>query len=269
MNRIKLDYLSVARVSGNDAGSFLQAQFTADLTRLSDGDACFSGFCLPNGTVMAVILVIRIKYEYRLIAAKPLMEGLLNRLRLFVLRAEAQIDLMNLAVFGCPEEENSCFAPTSGALRYDIAESFEDETTSLASLSQWRANELREGVAWLDSDTSNQFIPQMLGLERLNALSFRKGCFPGQEVIARVRYLGKLKRRPVTIEIDSLADLEPGSGVELIDDAENKHSAVVVDLQTDANTTVVFLVARIPEGAEVSSIEWGDQVANLNKPAQA
>ena len=102
--------------------------------------------------------------------------------------------------------------------------------------SDWKAAELERGVAWLDERSSERFIPQMLGFDRIGAVSFSKGCYPGQEIIARARYLGKVKRGPLQLRLESdtdaakrrLAGLETGAVVALVT-GDDRLDATVVD----------------------------------------
>ena len=205
MSSFLLHYLAVARASGQDAGDFLQAQFTADLTLLDDGDACFTAYCKPSGNVLAVVMVLKQEQEFILVAASELMGPLLAELSRFVLRARVTLEPTELSVFGHLQNDDeeksfSQFTPRATKLSYGIEPA--QPLDSSVDVSRWRQNELRSDLVWLTPETSNQFLPQMIGLEALDGLSFRTGCFPGQEVIARVRYLGKIKRRPVVVEED-------------------------------------------------------------------
>lgn len=261
MTRVKLQYLSAAKASGEDAGSFLQAQLTADLTRLSAGDACFSAYCDPAGNVLAVLRVIRRGDDYLLIAAAALMESLLAVLGKYVLRARVKLEPTVGTVVGVDD---------AGALDYTLepAESV-DASTASQDVGAWRARELRSGIVWLRPETSGQFLPQMLGLERLGAVSFRKGCFPGQEVIARVRYLGRLKRRPLIAEAEGRLDIAPGDEVELLGAGGTVGSAVLVDVAFGGDATTLFMVARNRKEDPVRAILYAGKRVPLREAAQA
>jgi folate-binding protein YgfZ len=246
MNKILLPYLSAAQASGPDAGAFLQAQLTADVSRLSDGDAGFSAYCQPSGNVLAMTRVKRIGDEFILMASRSLLPQLLSELQKYVLRARVTFAPLEEAVIGLEMED---------ALNYGVSSGEDAEPGAEAVVAQWRARELRSGIIWLDSATSGQYLPQMLGLETLGAISFRKGCFPGQEVIARVKYLGKLKRKPRVVEFEGALDAGPGSEVRLFDDDREVGTADLLDLVAVDGQSTAFLVARIEEGANFSVIE--------------
>jgi len=250
MNTITLPYLSAAKVCGQDAGSFLQAQLTSDLARLADGEAVFSGYCNRSGNVIAVMRVLRRSEDYVLIAASTLMTALIAELNKYILRARVDLAPLGDAVVGL--EGNPL--PI-----YQLAPGFDEGAPGEASVARWRSLEFRSGIVWLGPETSAKFLPQMLGLENLGALSFRKGCYPGQEVIARVRYLGKLKRQPRVAEVEGEMAAVPGSEVHLLDGQEQVGTAEWVDHVVVEGHTTAFLVVRSPADRTVSAIEYGGQ----------
>ncbi|MDX1556122.1 MAG: hypothetical protein R3212_08855 [Xanthomonadales bacterium] len=247
MSHIRLPYLAALTASGADAGSFLQAQLTADLTRLADQGISWSGYCDPKGNVIALLRVARKGDAYQLIAAASLMDTVISTLERYRLRARVQFLPDDEAVVGLVEGERP---------RYEVLST--DETAvdpDPQQLAAWRAAELRAGIAWLGPKTSGMFLPQMLGHEDIEAISFRKGCFPGQEVIARVRYLGKLKRLPLVVVVGGEHELEPASEVRLGLDDGSAGSGVVVDSATETGRTVIYLVVRDAGSAPARWIE--------------
>lgn len=250
MTDITLDYLAAARVSGEDAGSFLQAQLSADLARLSDDGATFAAYCHPRGNVIAVIRVLRRSDAYILIVSRRLLDTLIAELRKYVLRAKVVIESLDHAVA----------ARQSGqAMNYILVpEGAGTSPAATQEMADWHAAELRRGVVWLGPETSNRFLPQMLGLDRLDAVSFRKGCYPGQEVIARVRYLGKVKQLPLVVSTGVPLKAGPGEEIELLGDDGPVGSAVAIDSAPEADGSVVFLVARNPRERAVTALRIGD-----------
>ena len=122
----------------------------------------------------------------------------------------------------------------------------------------YQQSELANGTVWLDNETTAKFLPQMLGFERIEALNFNKGCYPGQEIIARTRYLGKLKRRPILLKTASSIDVGIGEKLALIS-GEESSSAVLVDqiAGTDGSKTL-FVVARAGEDFHPENIKVKD-----------
>lgn len=249
MTDIALDYLTATRVSGEDAANFLQAQLTADLTRLSDGDATFAAYCHPKGNVIAVTRVISRPDAYILIVSRRLLDTLTAQLGKYVLRAKVTIEALDSVVAGRQTGQTMDYAL--------VPEGSDNDTGATQETARWHAAELRRGLVWLSPETSNRFLPQMLGLDRLDAVSFRKGCYPGQEVIARVHYLGRVKQLPLVVSTDAPLEANPGGEIELIGDDGPVGSAIVVDSAPEAGGSIVFMVARNPEGAEVRALRAG------------
>ncbi len=218
------------RISGADATGFLQNQVTGDVSVAARGLAQLTALALPNGRVLAVFRVQLDDDGWLLSCRSDAAGALLERLMLMKLRARIEIedvtrDTGQLGVVGDDAEAlrrelaDACgafpaclvtrhaetvagprvliSAPASSlaALRERLARRFRAEEC-LA----WRRIEILSGVPDLPGALSGRFLPQFLGLERLGGLSFEKGCYPGQEVIARTHYLGKTVRRLVAAE---------------------------------------------------------------------
>jgi len=212
-----LPYLSVARFEGPDAGEFLQAQLSADIAALEPGDATFACYCTPRGQVIGLLLVCRQDDGYLVTAAAVLLQQILTRLKMFVLRSRVEFSAQpGIAVCGIGAEEDSSipgvFQPGGLPLRYLFPENADgaDDPTE-----RFKALEIRNGVTWLDSETTEKFIPQMIGFDQIGAVSYTKGCYPGQEIVARTHYLGKVKRKPVIVQIEEELLINPADPVEI------------------------------------------------------
>lgn len=247
---LPLNHLAVLEFRGRDAGRFLQAQLTADIASLEVGASTFACCCNPAGRVLGLLLLKAQGEDWFAICAADLAASLREWLGRYVLRAKvAIIERTDLGVAALPHA--AAMSPATIPLetpqgRYAIVPGGEltqpgrDEDGDAL-----RCDELLAGVAWLDAATSGQFLPQMLGMERIGALSFRKGCFPGQEIIARTRYLGKLKRHPLLCLIEGAFEAGPLENVELRS-GEQTVSAVLVDRVAFPHKadTLAYLVMR-------------------------
>jgi len=272
-----LSYLSVIQVSGADAGAFLHAQLAASTAGLKTGECSFAAYCNAKGQVIALLLVCQNGDEWLIGIESSLAEPVMERLRKFVLRADVKIRLPEeLKVLGhdagaAGQTGEPFYVPPGFTFAYHFAQSAENLP---ASFGAWRHRELAHGVAWLQPETSERFLPQMLGLDALGAVSFNKGCYPGQEIIARTRYLGKLKRRPVLIELEGQPDFAAGddcylnSGIRRVD-------SILVDgarsIDPDGNErTILLLVAPLDSAEPVSGISLGQNTlpARRSLPAQ-
>ena len=239
MNTQTIPYLAVARFAGNDAGEFLQSQLSADILALGTGDNTLACYCNPKGQVLGLLLVGREQDEYLVAANRALLPGILRRLQMYVLRSKVDISTASeWAVAGTPGPG------------FRFVEAGGDPVDEAAR----RAAELRSGITWLDENSSEKFIPQMLGFDAIGAVSFQKGCYPGQEIVARARYLGKVKRKPVIVEVEGAVAVESGEKVRLLREGEWS-DAVVVDQARAERKLVLFTVAQqrdtSPEAVEI------------------
>lgn len=266
MTPVVLSPLAVARVHGPDSAAFLHAQLTADIAALEDGDATFACYCSPRGQVFGLLLVCRAGNQFLLVANAELLPGILQRLRMYVLRSRVELapapDLepCGLPADGSAPERGIDFRPAGTELCYRVAPV---GSGSPAGLDSWRGHELRHNVVWLGPVTTERFIPQMLGLEGIGAVSFSKGCYPGQEVIARARYLGRVKRKPIRLRVPQALDMAPGSALRLLDGEQWLDGTVVDSVVTcgggKSDETVLFVVAPEPS-ATVAEVEYAERI---------
>jgi folate-binding protein YgfZ len=122
----------------------------------------------------------------------------------------------------------------------------------------WRRNEICAGVAWLERASSERFIPQMLGLDAIGAVSFNKGCYTGQEIVARAHYLGKVKRHPVLVQLDGGAHLRAGESCFVLGDGKEAEAVIVEVVCPLDHPCVAFLVAPLAQSDPVTAIRAGE-----------
>jgi folate-binding protein YgfZ len=234
--------LAALRVAGPDATSFLQGQVTSDVQALAPGSLQLSAWCSPKGRVLANFIVRRIDAEHlELLLPRLLLESVRKRLSMFVLRSKVAIDDASgqtvrigvggpaalqciTAVGAAPalhrsatiDGETIAALPGSRFIAFaapDEAPALWNRLTSAtaAGFQCWRWLTIRAGVPMILPPTQDQFIPQMINLDALGAISFEKGCYAGQEIVARTRYLGRLKARLAL----GHADIVPAPGARL------------------------------------------------------
>ncbi|MBL8368973.1 MAG: folate-binding protein YgfZ [Candidatus Accumulibacter sp.] len=222
-----LAHLGVIEVSGADAASFLHQQLTSDVKHLADGSAQHSAWCSAKGRMLASFLVVRSGSSYHLRLSADLLPAILKRLRMFVLRSQVSIsdrsdDLQLIGLSGPRAEEAlqaaglcgpvaplTCSASAEGIVvrldsqRFELVVSSETAGKLWQGLllaarpvgtRVWQWLEIAAGVPLITDGTKEEFVPQMANFEQLGGVSFHKGCYPGQEIIARTQYLGKVKR---------------------------------------------------------------------------
>ncbi|MGA1041628.1 MAG: YgfZ/GcvT domain-containing protein, partial [Burkholderiaceae bacterium] len=205
----------VLEFKGPDAASFLLSQLTNQLPEA--GYHQLQGYCSAKGRLLAILRLWSPEPE-RFLALLPqsLAEQTAKRLRMFVLRAKVVISLLPHQVHGAwldaaqpspgavLDLEDDSFAlgvsagPSGTARAWIIAQasmSLVATAPAAASQDDWLAEEMVCGQAWVWPETVERFVPQMVNLELVGGVSFTKGCYPGQEVVARSHYLGKLKTR--------------------------------------------------------------------------
>jgi folate-binding protein YgfZ len=185
---------------GADTARFLQGQLSAEIENLEVGASTLAGLHNPQGRVVAVLALVRTG-DTEVLAAVPadLIESVVQRLRKYVLRAKLTIDDASAAlqVTGLPRGAD---ATGDARVRWGerwlaLAPAGRYTPAAATARDQWELDDVRAGLPVVFAATSEQFVAQMLNLDLLGAIAFDKGCYTGQEVIARAHYRGRVKRR--------------------------------------------------------------------------
>lgn len=216
---VRLEHLGVIRVQGADAASFLHGQLTSDFALLGQREARLAAFCNAKGRMQASFIGFKTSpEEILLVCSADLLLPTLKRLRLFVLRAKAQLTdaRQEIAVWGLAGDavptdlhpttwrmhsagDQFCVRLPSaqGVARALVCQPAAAPAPAQAeiSLALWQWLEVRSGVTALTQPLFELFVPQMLNYESVGGVNFKKGCYPGQEVVARSQFRGTLKRR--------------------------------------------------------------------------
>lgn len=222
----RLDDWGLIRASGEDARSFLHGQLTQDVLQLDAGQARLAGFCSAKGRLLASFVIWSPAPDEVLLACSAdLLAPTLKRLSMFVLRAKCRLSDVSAErpLWGVAGAADLPGAPAAawgrtrqaevdlvrlpdaeGVPRLLWAGAPAPELPPLAG-ETWRWLEVRSGVARVVAATVEQFVPQMVNLELVGGVNFQKGCYPGQEVVARSQYRGTLKRRAFTFDSESAA----------------------------------------------------------------
>jgi len=242
MECARLNRYGLLSVAGADAREFLHAQLTNDIQNLPPGRAALAGWCSAKGRLLATFLVIPAPQGYLLQLARDLAPAVAKRLSMFVLRSKVKIADESDAwaqfglwsVDGYPEKiewkDQAANVPVGDqrVLRLEPVASASakckgDEET-------WALQEIRAGRPLITAATQDQFVPQMVNLETLGGVDFQKGCYPGQEIVARAQYRGQVKRRMVRLPAPQGARLQPGqayNGGTVVDSAGGELLAVM------------------------------------------
>jgi folate-binding protein YgfZ len=222
---IGLEDLGAIRVRGPDAVRFLQGQLSNDVTKLTAAEPMLAGFHNPQGRTIALLrLVAWDADDFLAILPRELAAPVAQRLSKFVLRSKVKVTDESaawrlLGLHGSSPTIGAaakCFpAGESRWLHISLADASAPPVN--AGRESWERLEVASALPQVYASTSEEFVAQMLNLDAVNAISFEKGCYTGQEVIARAHYRGRVKRRMQRfISRDSCA-LEPGDGGQLPD----------------------------------------------------
>jgi len=249
----------VLKNSGADAGRFLQSQVTAHLSGLSAPSATYSAYCTPKGQVIATLLLAPRGDHWLVVVESSLMNALVQQLQQYILRDDVRLEpqsglyLFAVDPYDFLVDSVVLLEPRTVPIKYAVSDM--KPPASPESTARWRRSELLFGIPWLNAASTEKYIPQMLGLDAIGAVSFSKGCYPGQEVIARARHLGEVKRRPQVLDIEGTQ----APDVKLpcfIRTAGGQVEATVVHCVNKGNQAfTIFAVAALQPGDAVRGVE--------------
>jgi folate-binding protein YgfZ len=272
---------ALIRVTGDDAEDFLLGQFTNDLRVLDDTHSQLSAYCTAQGRMLAIFRVLRMTDGFMLMLPDELRDSVVQRLRMYVMRSRVTLapvddmvviglsgpgsDALLLDLFGeSPAIADSCISRDGmtaihvGAkrTRFELLVPTDRLATVWSQLSQkahavgtaaWNWLDIQDGIPTVRTATSEAFVPQMTNLDALDGINFKKGCYPGQEIVARMHYLGRLKQRMYGAHLS--VDQPPAPGDKLYAPSFGEQAAgTIVDAQL-APTGGVDLLAVIQIGA--------------------
>ena len=192
---VKLNERSLLEVSGADAKSFLQGQLSNDIDSIQPGYCQLNAYCQHQGKVIALMLLFTDDSSYYLSIPKDLKRVVQKRLQMFVMMSDVAIRDVSAdnAQFGAIDQK------IDGSFVINERQSLVINHTTgndMSTSNDWDIACIDNGLAEVYLDTTERFVPQMLNLDiDETGVSFTKGCYPGQEVVARLHYLGKAKRR--------------------------------------------------------------------------
>ena len=238
-----LSQFGLLTVSGVDARGFLHAQLSNDIEHMDAGTARRAGYCSAKGRMLASFLVVPRPDGFLLQVSRDIAAAIANRLTMYVLRSKVKVAdagdawaqfgvwgrdaaaLLRSSGLEAPAEPMGVTGTQDGSVvalgdgRFLIFGPPDTATLLAASFSQvapegWTLEDVRAGLPQITLATQDQFVPQMANFELVGGVDFKKGCYPGQEIVARSQYLGKLKRRMYRGSIDAPVS-EPAAGQDL------------------------------------------------------
>ncbi len=271
-----LPELGIIRAVGEEAAKFLQGQLTQDVALLKPGQSHLAALCNPKGRMLASFIALkRAEDDILLVCSQDLLAATLKRLSMFVMRAKAKLSDATAqftlhGVIGeaaiqaesAVEGVNLCpLPPADGApraLRVGLAEAPAPLAPSLDPM-LWHWADVRSGVAMVTQPVVEVFVPQMLNYESIGGVNFKKGCYPGQEVVARSQFRGAIKRRAFVAQVDGIAEAkqevfsgadpeQPCGTIALAAATPQGGTTVIVSLQVAAVEGVGALAVGTPDG---------------------
>src|SRR5215469_7393705 len=267
VSTVPLDTLGVLRARGPDALSFLQGQLSNDLTRLATDRSLLAGYHNPQGRVIALLRVLQLAPEDLLaVLPRELVPTVMARLTKFILRAKVKLvdesqswRITGLVAHGAAlPAALDAVADSAGTvvqvalqparrLLLMPAASPPPDAGAAAPPEIWRGAAIAAGEPQVYAATSEKFVAQMLNLDVLGAIAFDKGCYTGQEVIARAHYRGRVKRRMQRFATNTAVELAPGTAGVLSDGRPFK---VVQAVAAPGGRTEFLAVAPLPAADE-------------------
>ena len=274
---------------GPDAAPFLHAQLTSDVTGLGVGSQ-YSGYCTPKGRLLATFLVWRTPEEILLQCPVDLVQDLRARLAKYVLRSKVSLTDATATYDMVGMHAPLGFAPLDGFLGaaperlHELRVAHSTVITRLPGArllallpveraagllealarsgapmreTEWLRSDIEQGIPTITRETQDRFVPQMLNLELIGGVSFDKGCYPGQEIVARTRYLGRIKQRTYRVRLRT-QDGTPSPGDALYSarfGPEQASGAVLNAVPSSADTYEALAVIQTSSAAS-ETIHW-------------
>ena len=300
-----LSHLGLLEISGTDAVTFLQGQVTNDVKLLTGNNAHYSAYCNPKGRMLALFLSFAHYDNLHLQFNRELLEPIMKRLKMYVMRSKVEIkdvsdsiikfgingsqaaSMLELVFSKIPTEDYELVSLENGAIlklpsfnadaRYEI---FSDAVNApiiwdalkancqLVEKPHWDWLEIQAGIPDITLKTQEQFVPQMLNLDILNSINFKKGCYTGQEIVARTHYLGNVKRRTYLAEItpENQLGIAPQAGDKVLDSNHNEVGQIVRIAPNLANGFDALIEMRI-EAQQAGRVYWNNApISNKNLP---
>ncbi len=288
---VRLQRFNAVRLEGADARSFLQGQVSADVQALADLGATMASYCSAKGRMLASFLTVRDGDAIRLMVRANLAAAFVKRLSMFVLRSKVKITLEadRVALFGLIGPRRGTALAAVGIDQIpDVYRAVRDKIgdcwislpgeRSLAMVDATRASDLvaalaphvlsvdescwhwidvEQGIAYIEQATQDELTPQMANLELIGGVSFSKGCYPGQEVVARTQHLGKVKRRVYRAHVEG--DTVPAVGTAVFAPSHGEQSVgMVLSVAPAPGGGFDLLMSMISAAVHAGRIAIGD-----------
>ena len=300
-----LTHLTLLRASGDDSAEFLQGQTSNDVRKVNAEHHQLSSYCTPKGRMLALFTLFMRDNDHYLQLPQELQEAVQKRLTMFVMRSAVKLEnvgdelpsfglngpqaaaLLSKALGSCPAEpgdsltidgvtmlrrpgEPARFICLGAADKLITLWQTLAPDTRAVGASPWDLLEIRAGIPNISSGSVEAFVPQMVNLQLIDGVNFQKGCYPGQEIVARMQYLGKLKRRMYRMHTDAAQLPATGTALYSPDSASAQGAGKVVRAALAPEGGSELLVVAEVTNAEQQTLfldnEHGPQLTLLELP---
>lgn len=272
----KLEHLGIVEIKGGDSAEFLQGQMTQDIYSIKDSEATLTSVLNPQGRIISTAFVFKWGESFILMVSNEVLDKLIAWLSRFILRSDVKITKSEDCVFGLDqknaiklcnvlnvkakdtgfEADEWCLktieADNERTFLVSKSENFLDNLSiSTLATKDWKMADINAGIPTIYRENIEKFIPQMVNLDLINGISFSKGCYTGQEIVARVQHKGKVKQRMFHItgkasnkKIDSgtailCEDTKVGTVIESLEDNGQMHALGVIKNDASKKRLVV------------------------------
>ena len=263
-----LSHNALLSITGDDAAAFLHAQFTNDVQALGVGEAQWNGWCSPKGRLLATFLLLRRPDEFLLVLPAELAASIAKRLAMFVLRSKVKIADVSERyarrgiIASRSEPQPMRVMDEDGAIvvglepgRFIALLAPEKASPANTTADAWELASIHAGVPVITAATQEAFVPQMANFELVGGVSFKKGCYPGQEIVARTQYRGILKKRMALAHVAGSERPTPGESVYSGAFGDQSAGTIVNAAPAPEGGFDALVVAQI-EGIERGDLRW-------------
>ncbi len=256
-----LSSFGLLQVSGQEAEKLLQGQLTCDVTMLHQGNSCLGAHCNPQGRIISLFYLFRFRDAYYLFMPRSMVSTAMNALKKYAVFYKAELTdasdaLISIGYVGSnlPPDiaaTSAVITPPAGKNRHIIiGEAATIKTlwetlardTEITNAYAWKHVNILNNIPTIYPETSEKFLPHELNLDKLEAIDFSKGCYTGQEIIARMHYRGKLKNHMYLTKITSNVAPLPGDDISSLQGQDIRATGFVVDACREDKTNYLALI---------------------------
>ncbi len=250
--------LSVVKVSGEDSTNFLQGQLTQDMTTLEQRWN-YAAQCNPQGRVIGFFISFKMGNDFYLLSNSDTVEQTITNLEKYVMRSKVIFELLDSDIYFIAKDDDQQDKPEEGEVQNTNAVFEEDgkivlqqekgllvisdqEPENVSDVDAWRLANIKQKVPYMTKKAYGSFTPESINLDLLGAVSFTKGCYTGQEIVARMHYLGNAKKRLFPVVING--NLEDIKVADNITDSEGKTVGHLVDYIANGDALISIKTAQ-------------------------